>query len=617
MDPFNNNDDNNYNDDDNDNGGDNDNHHLSAIDWYNSTIRRKEEVGFPGFVHVFNYRSEQDADQAYISLISSNMIPLKMQTMLASQYEIWLRNNGAEFWAKRNLSSQISITTKRTATEVVSETEHVSKKFIQATTARTKTSGHAGLSSKAMPSLQVPRKPSRLASMIPLKPQSVKEEKSSPVLSSSSLSSTLLSSREQLSYHTNKDHALDKTSAGNLSSATSASETGLSANFSLASSTLTNSSSASSTLTNFLLASSTLTNSSPISSSASAPSASPKGKKSFTNKNRRSLDGRYQNLGEKWILESGTIVEDVLYAAGSDENCAVFSPIHSFMIDLDDRKIEALFSKADWKEIISDLPPFQHYGDDADKYIDRCMDVDTKEKLKAVLETRQQDPECKIIHYCLDQWEELLFSESSPFPVAARLGEAWWKENAWGVCRRLTTAVKDAFIIMGEKAGHDSTERRNQDIDNADRKKTGVKVDFLWRTISSPDVDWSAGESATVWDPASMKYRNEGSFKLPRQLHDILVARTSEVGGVDSLRKEYVCGLLTGGPVIQRVQICWGTKGKNITRYFRSPERRLFSTVQELCMSVLAIHDLLVLRATTLRLCCTYETCRRQLAKEQ
>ncbi|KAF9080389.1 hypothetical protein BGX27_005498 [Mortierella sp. AM989] len=114
-----------------------------------------------------------------------------------------------------------------------------------------------------------------------------------------------------------------------------------------------------------------------------------------------------------------------------------------------------------------------------------------------------------------------------------------------------------------------------------------------------------------------MKCRNEGIFKLPRQLHDILVARTSEVGGVDSLRKEYVCGLLTGGPVIQRVQICWGTKGKNITRYFRSPERRLFSTVQELCMSVLAIHDLLVLRATTLRLCCTYETCRRQLAKEQ
>ncbi|KAF9368274.1 hypothetical protein BGX21_006696, partial [Mortierella sp. AD011] len=146
---------------------------------------------------------------------------------------------------------------------------------------------------------------------------------------------------------------------------------------------------------------------------------------------------------------------------------------------------------------------------------------------------------------------------------------------------------------------------RNQDITTTDRKKIGVKADFLWRTISSPDIDWSAGESATTWDPASVKYRNEGVFKLPRQLHDILIARTCEAGGVDFLRQEYVCGLMTGdkaacflGPVIQRVQICWGTKGENITRFFRSPERRLFSTVQELGISLMAIHDLLILRVS-------------------
>ena len=131
--------------------------------------------------------------------------------------------------------------------------------------------------------------------------------------------------------------------------------------------------------------------------------------------------------------------------------------------------------------------------------------------------------------------------------MAAQLGETWWKDNAWGVCRRLTTGIKDAFIILGEKTGHDSSDRRSQVIGTIDRKKIGVKADFLWRTISSPDIVWSIGESATLWDPASMKYRNEVVFKLPRQLHDILVARTSEVGGVDSLRQEYICGLLTGG----------------------------------------------------------------------
>ncbi|KAF9947312.1 hypothetical protein BGZ72_010653, partial [Mortierella alpina] len=199
-----------------------------------------------------------------------------------------------------------------------------------------------------------------------------------------------------------------------------------------------------------------------------------------------------------------------------------------FMLDLDDAKTQALFSEQDWKEIISDLPPYEHYGEGTGEYLDKCMEVASTEDMRKILENRQDDPECKIIYYCMDQWEELLSSEPSPFLVAAQLGETWWKDNAWGVCRRLTTGIKDAFIILGEKTGHDSSDRRNQDIGTIDRKKIGVKADFLWRTISSPDIDWSIGESATLWDPASMKYRNEGVFKLPRQLHDILVARTSE-----------------------------------------------------------------------------------------
>ncbi|KAF9082698.1 hypothetical protein BGX27_004415 [Mortierella sp. AM989] len=192
------------------------------------------------------------------------------------------------------------------------------------------------------------------------------------------------------------------------------------------------------------------------------------------------------------------------------------------------------------------------------------------EDMRKMLEKRQHDPE-------------------------SQLDETWWKNNAWGMCRRLATGVKDAFILMGEKTSHNSSDRKNQDIATVDRKKIGVKANFIWRTISSPDIDWSVGESTTVWDPASMKYRNKGVFKPPRQLHDILVARTCEAGGVDALRQEYICGLLTG-PVIQRVQIYWATKGENITRFFRSPERRLFPTVQELGISLVAVHDLLIFR---------------------
>jgi hypothetical protein len=128
--------------------------------------------------------------------------------------------------------------------------------------------------------------------------------------------------------------------------------------------------------------------------------------------------------------------------------------------------------------------------------------------------------------------------------VAAQLGETWWKDNAWGVCRRLATGIKDAFIILGEKIGHDSTDRRNQDIGTIDRKKIGVKATFYGAQYHPLIL------GTTLWDPASMKYRSEGVFKLPRQLHDILVARTSKVDGVNSLRKEYICGLLTGGKTV-------------------------------------------------------------------
>ena len=43
------------------------------------------------------------------------------------------------------------------------------------------------------------------------------------------------------------------------------------------------------------------------------------------------------------------------------------------------------------------------------------------------------------------------------------------------------------------------------------------------------------------------KYVHESSFKLPRQLHDVLVARSMAVGGPEKLRGVFVTGLVTGG----------------------------------------------------------------------
>ncbi|KAF9152067.1 hypothetical protein BGX20_005243, partial [Mortierella sp. AD010] len=101
----------------------------------------------------------------------------------------------------------------------------------------------------------------------------------------------------------------------------------------------------------------------------------------------------------KWVLASGTVVEDILYAAGSDKDCASVS----FMLDLDDARTKALFTEEDWKEIISDLPRYENYGEEASRYLDMCMEVTNIEDMKKILEKRQYDPECKILYHAMDQ----------------------------------------------------------------------------------------------------------------------------------------------------------------------------------------------------------------------
>jgi hypothetical protein len=83
------------------------------------------------------------------------------------------------------------------------------------------------------------------------------------------------------------------------------------------------------------------------------------------------------------------------------------------MLDLDDVKTKALFSEEDWKEIVSDLPPYEHYGKGAGEYLDKCMEVAIREDMRTILEKRQDDPECKIIYYCMDQWYVLLATSPS------------------------------------------------------------------------------------------------------------------------------------------------------------------------------------------------------------
>ncbi|KAF8923259.1 hypothetical protein BGZ58_003187, partial [Dissophora ornata] len=265
----------------------------------------------------------------------------------------------------------------------------------------------------------------------------------------------------------------------------------------------------------------------------------------FDAKGRRSFGERYQALGDKWVLQSGVCVENVLYLAGIRADCKTYSALHSFMIDLDDPSVEKLFSVDDWKEITADLPSQTPYSELADLYMDSFHDIKNVEDLEKALKKRPGDPESLIIYHCLDQWLDLYKTVNpSPFSIVNTLGEAWWINNAWGVTMRLANGLPHAFILPGVKAGLDSAERKNKSTTSADRRRIGDKPDLIWRTVSAPERDWAVAEAAPNWDPIGKKYRYEGTFKLPRQLHDILTARSHELGKKDHLRGEFVTGLM-------------------------------------------------------------------------
>ncbi|KAF8937672.1 hypothetical protein BGZ47_008924, partial [Haplosporangium gracile] len=336
---------------------------------------------------------------------------------------------------------------------------------------------------------------------------------------------------------------------------------------------------------------------------------------------RRSLQRRHSTLGPKWQLDSGTVMEDVLLKAGLE--LTVDHPVRSFMIDLQDKYTESLFSPQDWTEIKSNLPPSATYSTEAAAYLDTLEDIIQEQDIISVLDSRPCHPEKAIVRRCAESWCDLYRMDPSPFALESVLSEDWWMNNAWHGTRLLANAVPGSYIITGEVTGVDSTSRRNNKERHVNiapqnnRKRMGVRADMIWRTVEAPVRDWMIGEAARQWDENAGKYVRESTFKVPRQLHDILSARSQEVGGAHRLRNAWFTGMVFGGPVVQRVSLCWGTQGINVTRFKRWRPARIYPSLKELPLSLDAARQLLLARVETLHLIDEYNRAKQEERKEK
>ncbi|KAF9581947.1 hypothetical protein BGW38_000858 [Lunasporangiospora selenospora] len=329
--------------------------------------------------------------------------------------------------------------------------------------------------------------------------------------------------------------------------------------------------------------------------------------RAFDRSSRGSFERRYKALGRKWTLSSGTVVEDRLYEIGLD--CDIYLPIHSFMVDTDDRWLEEQFDPEDWLEICSNWP----------ESFDGVTDLDSL--LKAITQ-RPEEIEKRLVFRCLEDWYDIYSDEPSPFLIADRLSESWWQNEVWGIVRKLTNGVPNCKMLPGDVAGLESKKRQNRVCHNAatgtmGRAKMGKRGDMFWRSFDEPAKDWAVIEAAKSWNVFGHKYIVETSSKLPRQMHDILLHRTKEIRSPDKMRRVIVPGLVIGGPVVQQMQLCWGLEGVNVTRFAKTEATRLESSVELLSDSLDAIIAILLFRTTVMDFMGAYESERKRINKTQ
>ncbi|KAG0013175.1 hypothetical protein BGZ82_002275 [Podila clonocystis] len=313
---------------------------------------------------------------------------------------------------------------------------------------------------------------------------------------------------------------------------------------------------------------------------------------------KKSFQRRFESLGSKWILSTSTVVEDKLYEIGLASE--FYSPIHSFMVDCDDAQVARNFTELEWNEICGEWPTTQIPAKTVD-YVESFSDVESLQNLEELLKQRPKDIEEQLVYRCLEDWLHIYTDDPSPFLITERLSESYWQQEVWGVTRKLAKGFLNCKMLPGEKAGVESKERQNRIKASKGLSNTracyGKKGDLFCRSFDEPMRDWAVVEAAKAWNIYLSKYTIESSTKLPRQLHDMLMHRTKELGSVDRLRKIAVPGLVMGGPVVQSLNLCWGRAGVNVTRFRRGLAARMESTMDKFGMSLSAVYVLMMFRA--------------------
>ncbi|PKB97000.1 hypothetical protein RhiirA5_506774 [Rhizophagus irregularis] len=219
---------------------------------------------------------------------------------------------------------------------------------------------------------------------------------------------------------------------------------------------------------------------------------------------------------QKWILSSGTCVEDVIF-----EYCKELSAeslLHSWIIDLDDQEAEDLFTDEEWREIRSEIRKLPKVDEAFVNSMLPRFDVKTTGELRNVLETTSyrnlDEPYDREKHYDAE-WVDIVMRKyltdyEDPNGTLHRSHlESWHDINVWSLI--IDHGLRNLIgieTVRKESSSEAVSARKNRKRartrrKNIKRKKMGSRMDGIFRAYVN-DIEYGVIEVAKKFDETKL-----------------------------------------------------------------------------------------------------------------
>ncbi|GES90847.1 C2H2-type zinc finger transcription factor [Rhizophagus clarus] len=269
------------------------------------------------------------------------------------------------------------------------------------------------------------------------------------------------------------------------------------------------------------------------------------------------------------LSSTGRIVEDILFEFAKDMQYEHHA--HSFIVDFDDKDIEALFDKEEWKELTKDpigVPPVPR---DIAKELTKYGKKTLKElRAIAMASYLKEEEEYDVNKHYEQEWIQMAtrtlcnLYENVDAPLIRSQYEDWFTVSLFGTCID--------FCIRDIQLGTDINRTDAPSLSSANRKNRGRKANTHTRKLIGRKIDGiiyavdkllevGAIEGARSYSGASdQKYLHE-TFKMPKTLRDMYADLMRAVDYDDQkANKIQVIGILHLGLWIQFARL-WRAGG--------------------------------------------------------